>query len=111
MDVYLRTKFEVSSIILSSFRQGVILLPPPPPAPRNEPLKSPPRLGLTDSLINYHLKCLRTFQEIFLFVNPNGIKTLLTNLLSTFPIKGDLIFSNGPKRLPKNPPDCPILCN
>ena len=44
MSVYLRAKFEVSSIILTSFRQGVIL--PPPPPPQNEPLKSPPRLGL-----------------------------------------------------------------
>ena len=37
----LGTKFQVSSIILTSFRQGVILLPPP-----NERLKSPPRLEL-----------------------------------------------------------------
>ena len=43
MGVYLRAKFEVSSIILAGFRQGVIL---PPPPPQNEPLKSPPRLGL-----------------------------------------------------------------
>ena len=47
MAVYLRVKFQVSSIILTSFRQGVgggvILLPPPP---QNEPLKSPLRLGL-----------------------------------------------------------------
>ena len=44
MGVYLRAKFEVSSIILTGFRQGVILTPPPP---QNEPLKSPPRLGLS----------------------------------------------------------------
>ena len=31
--------------------------------------------------------------------------------LSTFPIKGNPVFSNGPKILPKNPPDCPILWN
>ena len=37
-------------------------------------------------------------------VNPNGIKTLLANGLSAFPIKGNLVFSNGPKSLPKNPP-------
>ena len=36
---------------------------------------------------------------------------LLANDLSTFPIKGKPVFSNGPKSLPKNPPDCPILCN
>ena len=35
MYVYLHAKLEVSSIILTSFRQGV-----------NEPLKSPTRLGL-----------------------------------------------------------------
>ena len=44
-------------------------------------------------------------------VNPNGIKTLFVNGLSTFTIKGYPVFSNGPKILPKNPPDCPILCN
>ena len=30
--------------------------------------------------------------------NPNGIKTLLANGLSTFFIKGNPVFSNGPKR-------------
>ena len=44
MGVYLRAKFEVSSIILTGFRLGGVILPPPPP--QNEPLKSPPRLGL-----------------------------------------------------------------
>ena len=46
MCFYLRAKLEVSSIILTSFRQGggVILQPPLPP--QNEPRKSPPRLGL-----------------------------------------------------------------
>ena len=53
MDVYLRAKFEVSSIILTIFRQGVILRPSPP---QNEPLKSPPRLGLTWK-INFLFKC------------------------------------------------------
>ena len=44
-------------------------------------------------------------------VNLNVVKTLLANGLSTFPIKGNPVFSNSPKSLPKNPPDCPILCN
>ena len=51
MVVYLYAKYEVSSIILTSFRQagGVILpLPPPPSPPQNEPLKIPPRLWLTN---------------------------------------------------------------
>ena len=42
-------------------------------------------------------------------VNPNGIKTLLANGLSTFPIKSNPVFSNGPESLPKNPPDCCFL--
>ena len=57
MGVYLRAKFEVSSIILTSFRQGVIL---PSPPPQNEPLKSPPRLGLN----MVKTKALIVFQHI-----------------------------------------------
>ena len=44
-------------------------------------------------------------------VNPNEIKTLSANSLSTFPIKMNPVFSNSPKSQPKNSPDCPILCN
>ena len=43
MCVYLRAKLWVSSIIVTSFRKGLIL---PLSPPQNEPLKSPPRLGL-----------------------------------------------------------------
>ena len=48
MDVHLRAKLDVCSIILTGFRQGGVeegggnYSPPP----QNEPLKSPPRLGL-----------------------------------------------------------------
>ena len=35
-------------------------------------------------------------------VNSHGIKTLLANGLSTFPIKGNPVFSNSPKILPKS---------
>ena len=44
-------------------------------------------------------------------VIPNGIKTLLADGLRTYPIKGNQVFSNCPEGPPKNPPDCPILCN
>ena len=44
-------------------------------------------------------------------VNLNGIKTLLANILSTFPIKGNPIFSKRHKNLAENPSDYPILCN
>ena len=43
--------------------------------------------------------------------NPNVIKMVLANGLNTFPIAGNSVFSNGPKSLPKNPPDYPILCS
>ena len=39
-------------------------------------------------------------------VNPNGIKKWFNTIF----LKGNPVFSNGPKSLPKNP-DCPILCN
>ena len=42
-------------------------------------------------------------------VNPNGIKMLLANGLVTFFISVNPVFSNGPRSLPKNPPDCIIL--
>ena len=44
-------------------------------------------------------------------VNPNGIKTLLADGISTFFIKGKTVFSNDSESLPKNPADCSILCN
>ena len=40
--------------------------------------------------------------------SPNGIKTLLANGLRTFPIKGNAVFNNDSKGLPKNLLDCPI---
>ena len=55
MGVYLRAKFEVSSIILMGFRQGGgVNFCPPPPQPQNEPLKSPPRLGLKGRHNSYY---------------------------------------------------------
>ena len=44
-------------------------------------------------------------------VNPNSIKTLLANGLSTFLIKASPVFNNGPKGQVKNYRDCRILCN
>ena len=41
-------------------------------------------------------------------VNPKGIKMLLASGLITFFINGNPVFSNGPRSLPKNPPDCII---
>ena len=44
-------------------------------------------------------------------VNSNGFKIFLASGLSTFFIKGNPVFSNGPKSLSKNSQDCPVLCN
>ena len=44
-------------------------------------------------------------------VNPNRIKTLLANGLITFFINGSTVFNNGPRSLPRIPPDCIILDN
>ena len=44
-------------------------------------------------------------------VNPKGIKTLLANGLIIFFISGNPVFSNVPKSLPRNPPDCILLDN
>ena len=38
------------------------------------------------------------------------IKTLLANGLSTFPVKGNSVFSNAPESLPQNFSDCPMSC-
>ena len=35
----------------------------------------------------------------------------IANGLSTFPVKGNPVFINSFKSLPRNPPACPILCN
>ena len=42
-------------------------------------------------------------------VNPKGIKTLLAKALITLFISGNLVFSNGPRSLPRNLPDYIIL--
>ena len=44
----------------------------------------------------------------YVAVNPNGIKTFLANGLSTFFIKGKLVFSYSIKSLPRNYSDCPF---
>ena len=65
MRVYLRAKFEVCSIILTSFRQGergnFI------PLPQKKPLKSPPRLGLNPGCLKCILGINLSFANKILF--------------------------------------------
>ena len=71
----LRTKFQVCSIILTSFRQGVILPSPSlqsPPPPQNEPLKSIPRLGLRFRILK---SCInKMYIKMFIKRKPRGKK-------------------------------------
>ena len=67
MCVYVRTKFQVSSIILTSFRREVIL--PTPPPPENEPLKAPPRLKLTQKL--FPTEIVHVSNTIYLCLSPS----------------------------------------
>ena len=39
------------------------------------------------------------------------LRRLLVDCLTTFPIKDNPLFNNGPKSLSKSLPDCTILCN
>ena len=52
MCVYLRIKCQVSSIILTSFRQGKVgnFTHPPPPTAKETP-KNPPQLGLNNGVL------------------------------------------------------------
>ena len=52
--MYLRTKFQVSNTILTSFRKGGKMTISPNLSPvQNKPLKNPPRLGLTPPAIGW----------------------------------------------------------
>ena len=64
------TKFQVFTIILMGFRQENVILPPSPP--QNEPLKSPPRLGLTRILV-------QTQSKIFYRLSTKGFHNLAKN--------------------------------
>ena len=44
-------------------------------------------------------------------VNPHDIKKILPDVLNTFPIKGNTVFSKGTKPLPRNSPDCSTSWN
>ena len=54
------------------------------------------------------LRFFYVFLHLLLTLNPNGIKILLANDLISFFMNGNPVFSNGPRLLPRNPPDCII---
>ena len=65
-------------------------------------------VAVSDSKVLFWIAASVTYA---IAVNPNGVKTLSSDGLSTFFFKGKPFFGSGPKRLTKNHPDCPILCN
>ena len=50
MFAFLHIKFKASSIIVTSFRQGVSFYPVPLPQPQSEPPECPSRLGLKEQI-------------------------------------------------------------
>ena len=85
----------VSGIILTSFRQGVILPPPRPPPflAQNEPLKSPPRLGLKEIFLIWLSKFIllsnitpnssTTFEDLIAFPTNNISLSVILFLAKT----------------------------
>ena len=63
MGVYLRAKFQVYCIFRTSFRKGVI--PPPLSPTQDEPLKSPPRLGIMMLAYNFTEYFMEFFMEYY----------------------------------------------
>ena len=62
-----------------------------------------------DDLILRFFLCIPASAVATAAVNPKGIKILLANGLIKFFIGGNPVFSNGPRSLPRNLPDCIIL--
>ena len=62
-----------------------------------------------DDLILRFFLCIPASAPDAAAVNPNRIKMVLVNGLITFFINGNPVFSNAPRSLPTNPPDCIIL--
>ena len=75
MRVYLHTKFQVPGMFLTSFRHGgkFNLF-----SPQNEPLKSPPRLGLKFLNLSIKIDELTKIESIFL---KNQLNDLIINKL------------------------------
>ena len=61
-----------------------------------------------DQILRFFL-CIPASAADAAVVNHRGTKTLLANGLITFFISGNPVFSNGPRGLPRNPPDFIIL--
>ena len=59
---------------------------------------------------SWYFLCFPAFVADAAAVNPKGTKTLLANGLITFFINGNPVFSNVPRSLPRNPPNCTMYC-
>ena len=91
MCVYLHTKFEVSSLILRSFRRGNFI-----PPPEKEHLKSPPRLGLKDIFL-LTLKCYSIYLSLNLFRVILFFCTIEICAPENIPVKKMLVCSVPPE--------------
>ena len=86
------------------------MLQPPPTPLQNSVSHKNLWISVTDA-------CLHSFWIVAFIADAATINPLVTKILlangssTTILIKEKLVFSNGPKNLPRNPPHCPILNN
>ena len=69
MCLYLCAKFEVSSIILMSFRQGDNFTPPPPTSKRTPKKPTQIRVNIQNINSNTYIIFLKFFQSFFFMEN------------------------------------------
>ena len=91
MCVYLRAKFEVSSITLTSFRQEGNFTPPPA---QNQPLKSPPRLGLKLFDLSFN-ELTYDCRVLSVFIFPTNRSAVLLKHLLSFSVSTFSAFGLG----------------
>ena len=91
MCVYVRTKFQISSVILTSFRRGIILPTPPHPYP---PLKTPDQIKVNLKTITN--KCSLSFKyNLFAHKSVNRWPTSRINILTIYYKLGQGFITNS----------------
>ena len=91
MCVYVRTKFQISSVILTSFRRGIILPTPPHPYP---PLKTPDQIKVNLKTITN--KCSLSFKyNLFAHKSVSRWPTSRINILTIYYKLGQGFITNS----------------
>ena len=91
MCVYVRTKFQISGVILTSFRRGIILPTPPHPYP---PLKTPDQIKVNLKTITN--KCSLSFKyNLFAHKSVSRWPTSRINILTIYYKLGQGFITNS----------------